>query len=53
MGKNIVIFGVEDSSSLQIDNKKKDIVVLGECPTQGLDDTAITEEAKYSIDFTR
>ena len=28
-GKNIVIFGVENGSSAHIDNKKKDIVVLG------------------------
>ena len=30
---------------------KKDILVLGEGPTQGLDDTTITAEAKYPINF--
>ena len=36
------------SSSVHIDNKNKDILILGEGPTQGLDDTA---EAKYPINF--
>ena len=31
---------------------KKDVLVLGEDPTQGLDNTKITEEAKYLVDFT-
>ena len=37
-GKNVIIFGVDMSSSVHID-KEKDIVILGEGPTQGLDDT--------------
>ena len=32
---------------------KKDILILVEVPTQGLDDTTITAEAKYPINFTR
>ena len=32
---------------------KKDILALGEKPTQGLYDTTITAEAKYSINSTR
>ena len=39
------------SSSVHIDNKKKDILILGKGPTQGLDDTTITAEAQYSINF--
>ena len=50
--KNVVIFGTDMNSSMHIDNKKKDILVLGEGPTQGLGDTTITAEAKYSINFT-
>ena len=38
---------------MYISSEKKDIPVIGEGPTQGLDDTTITEEAKYSIKFTR
>ena len=41
------------SSSVLIDNKKKDILILGSCPTQGLDDATLTAEAQYSINFSR
>ena len=34
MGENIIIFGVDMSSSLHIDNKNKDILILVEGPTQ-------------------
>ena len=40
------------SSSVHVNNKKKDILILGEGPTQGLDDTTLTAEKKYSINFT-
>ena len=46
MGKNVIIFGADMSSSVHIDNKEKDILILGEEPTQGLDDTTLTAEAK-------
>ena len=49
--KNVVIFGVDNSSSVHIDNKKKDVLVLLKGPTQGLDETTITAEAEYSIIF--
>ena len=39
------------SFSAHIDNKKKDILVLGKGPTQGLEHT-LTAEKIYSIDFT-
>ena len=35
-GRNAVIFGVDMSSSVHIDNKGKDILILGSGPTQGL-----------------
>ena len=38
---------------MQIDNKGKDIIILGEGPTQGLDDTTLKAEAKYPINFTQ
>ena len=54
MGKNISIFGADMSSSVHVDNKGKDILILGEGPiTQGLDDTPLTVEAKYPINFTK
>ena len=39
------------SSSAHINNKKKDILVLGKGPTQGLEHT-LTAEKMYSINFT-
>ena len=53
MGKNVIIFGADINSSVHIDNKGKDILILGEGPAQGLDDTTLTTEAKYSINFSR
>ena len=41
------------SSSVHIDNKNKDIFVLGKGPTQGLDKATLTAEAKHSISFSR
>ena len=32
--KNVIIFGVDMSSSTKIDNRKKDILILGKGPTQ-------------------
>ena len=49
-GQNVLIFGVDMSSSAHIDNKKKDILVLGKGPTQGLEHT-LTAEKMYSINF--
>ena len=50
-GQNVIIFGADMSSSIHIDNKKKDILVLGRGPTQGLEST-LTAEKMYSINFT-
>ena len=35
MGKNVIIFIADMSSSMHIDNKNKDILILGEGPTEG------------------
>ena len=51
-GRNVVIFGADMYYSEHIDSKGKDILILGESPTQGLDDTILTAEKKYSINFT-
>ena len=39
------------SSSVHIDNKNKDILILGEGSTLGLDDTTLIAETKYSINL--
>ena len=41
------------SSSLHIDDKKKYTLILGKGPTQRPDDTTLTAEAQYSINFSR
>ena len=51
-GCNVMIFGVNMCFSVHVDNKKKDTLILGEVPIQGLDDTTLTAERKYSIAFT-
>ena len=53
MGENVIVFGADMSSSVHIDNKNKDILILGEGPTHGLDDTTLTAEAIYLISFTQ
>ena len=50
-GQSMLIFGVDMSASIHIDNKKKDMLVLGTGPTQGLENT-LTAEKMYSINFT-
>ena len=53
MRKNVIIFGIDMSSSVHIDNKNKGILILGEGPTQGLCDTKLTSEAIDTINFTQ
>ena len=50
-GQNVLIFGVDMSSAAHIDNKKKDILVIGKRPTQRLEHT-LTAEKMCSINFT-
>ena len=50
-GQNVLIFGVDMSFSAHIDNKEKDIIVLGKGPTQELEET-LTAEKMCSINFT-
>ena len=52
-GKNFITFGADMGSSVRIENKTKDILILVEGPTQELDDTTLTVEAIYPINFTR
>ena len=49
LGRNCIFFGVDMSYSVHVDNKKKDSLVLGEVPTQGLDGTAITAEKSIQL----
>ena len=51
-GQNVIIFGVDMNSSIHVDNKGKDILILGVGPTQGLSKHSLTAEKMYSINFT-
>ena len=50
-GQNVLIFGVDLSSSAHVDNKKKDILILGKGPRLELEHT-LTAAKIYSINFT-
>ena len=50
-GKNVKIFGVDISSPTNIDNRKKDILILGKSPIQELDGTTLSAEELCSINF--
>ena len=52
IGRNIIIFGVDMSSSPHIDNKEKGILIFGKEPTQELENT-LNAEKLYSINFTK
>ena len=41
------------SSCVHTDYKKKYILILGRCPTQGLNDAMLTPKDQYSINFSR
>ena len=47
IGQNLVIFGVDMSSSAHANNKTKSILILGKGFTQGLYDTAFYAEKMY------
>ena len=49
MEKNITIFRADMSSSLYLDNKRKDILIFRERAKQRLDDMTLTPEAMYPI----
>ena len=40
------------NSSIHIDNKGKDILILGRGPTQGLGEHSLIAEKMYSVNFT-
>ena len=48
---NVIIFGVDVSPSVHVDDKKMDILTLAKGPTQGLGHK-LTAEKMYSINFT-
>ena len=51
-GRNVIIFEFDMNLSIHIDNKGKNILILGKGPTQGLDEHSLTAEKMYSVNFT-
>ena len=51
-GENVKIFHADMSSSVYTGYKKKDTLILGKGPTNGLDDTTLTAKKEYSTNFT-
>ena len=49
--QNLMIFGVDMSSSTKIDSREKDILILVKGPSQG-SEHALSAEKMYSINFT-
>ena len=50
-GQSVINFGVDMSSSVHVDNKKKNILIFRKGPTQVLEHT-MTADKLYSINFT-
>ena len=48
----MIIFDADTGSSVHIDYKKKDILIVAKGPTDGLDETTVTAHETYFIDFT-
>ena len=48
LGRNVIIFGINISSSMKIDNRKKYILILGKGSTQGLEHTLAAEKILQS-----
>ena len=51
-GRNVIMLGVDMNSSVHVDDKGKDILILGKGPTQGLGEHSLTAEKIYSVNFT-
>ena len=51
--RNIIFFGVDNSSSVHIDNCKNNFLVLGEGPTYGINGSFGSPEKKFSINFSK
>ena len=52
-GKNVLIFGVDESSLVHENYKANNIYVMGDLFVQGINDTTLYEEKIYSQNFTQ
>ena len=51
--KNVVIFGVDNSSSSHTDNRKNNFFVLGKGPTYSINGSFSHQKKKFSIFFSK
>ena len=52
-GKNVLIFGVHESSLIRSNNKTNNIYVMGKDFVQGINDTTLFADKVYSQNFTQ
>ena len=50
--RNVIIFGVDNSSSSHADNRKNNFLILGEDSTHGINGRFGSTEKKFNINFT-
>ena len=51
-GKIVIIFGADMSSFSHVDNRKKDVLILGKGPIEVLEDTTLIAEKEDTINFS-
>ena len=53
IARNVIVFGVENSSSSHVDNHKNNFLRLGETPTIGINGSFGSPEKTFSINFSK
>ena len=53
VGKSVIFFGADMSSSMHIGKNGKEFFIFVKGPTQRLNNTTLTTKIQYSINFTR
>ena len=53
IARNVIIFGVDNSSLSHADNRKNDFLILGECPTFQINGKFGSPEKIFSINFSK
>ena len=51
--RNVIIFGVDNSSPSHSDNRNKNFKLLGEGPAFGINESFESPEKKFNINFTK
>ena len=51
-GRNVLIFGVHESSLVHKNNEANNIFIMGDGMVQGINDTTLYAEKHYSQNFT-